>query len=144
MSSYNSKHDWELTNWVAAWALDRSDLTVNQKNAVMYYVCLCDMKFSVASSDQARAIAERWVAGKRKVTPPGHSTKKKLAAERRKMLSSVPAELLTAIESACVTTAAEQYKGGNEKALNSLVGLVMRQYRYDAAVVKDLLQQRLQ
>ena len=77
------------------------------------------------------------MAGKRKVSPPGTERRKKAEGERRRF--KTPPELIQAVKQAASTPVAEQYRAGNERALNALVGMVLRQHKADAAIVKQML-----
>ena len=109
--------------------------------AVEAYVWRCIAAGFCKTDDQARLCAERFIAGKRKVTPPG--TARRLKAERKlkETLSKVPPELQAAIDAALAeqSKAIAQYKSGVEKALNAIVGSVMKRHKADPAIVKELL-----
>jgi len=108
---------------------------------IAWYVSRCEMVGFCKTGDQVRLCAERYIAGKRKVTPPGTERRKKDERRRRKMLRNIPAELVKAISEVIAENAKaiQQYKDGNEKAINSMVGGVMKRYRGDPAVIKILL-----
>lgn len=72
-----------------------------------------------------------------------YKQKKRAAKERSKLLESVPQELLSAIQAQHGTKQWEQYIAGNTKALNAIVGAVLKVYRTDASVVKELIQQKI-
>lgn len=44
---------------------------------------------------------------------------------------------------AVVTDIAKQYAQGNDKALNALVGMVLKAHKADPAAVRELLQKQL-
>ena len=104
------------------------------------YVDKCEAKGFCHDLVTRQACARRWMAGKRKVSAPFTKTRKKAAIAKRKALSIVPAELLAIVESSLKTPQGQQFKSGNEKAVNALVGMVLRQFKYDAAAVKELIQ----
>jgi hypothetical protein len=110
---------------------------------LVWYVKLCEMAGFCSTDDGIRLCARRWLSGKRKVTAPGTQRRKDAEKARRKLLAAVPQELLEALKMASQTQAAEQYRGGSEKALNSLIGFVMRRYvaatKVSAQVVRELL-----
>jgi hypothetical protein len=108
---------------------------------IAWYVSRCESAGFCDTGDQIRACAERYIAGKRKVTPPGTKRRKRVERERRKILRNIPAELVKAISEVIAENAKaiQQYKDGNEKAINSMVGGVMKRYRGDPAVIKILL-----
>ena len=114
-----------------------------QRFDIYDYIWRCNRAGFCNTQDAVRLCLERYLAGKRKVTPPGTAHKKKQARERRKILQNLPAELVTAIDKACDSPAAQQFKDGNTKALNSIVGMVLKVHRTDAALVKELVLQRL-
>ena len=93
------------------------------------------------TEDDVRACAARYLAGKRKITPPGTARRLRESKERAKLLANVPKELTNAIAEVMEANskAIEQYRAGNEKAVNALVGQVMRKHKTDAAVIKQLL-----
>ncbi len=53
--------------------------------------------------------------------------------------SSVPEELLLIVGEACQLPQADQYRKGNKKSINSLVGWVLKFAKFDPALVKELL-----
>lgn len=67
--------------------------------------------------------------------------KAKADALANKMKSSTPAGLTTAIDDVIASNApiVEQYRNGNDKVLNALVGQTMKKYKGDPAVIKQLL-----
>lgn len=90
-----------------------------------------------------RLCAKRFMAGKRRVTPPGTQRRKDAEKAKRKLLASMPAELDAAIVEAMGSNAARQFADGNEKALNSVVGMVLRKYKADPAFIRCVLIERL-
>ena len=112
---------------------------------IEWYVSKCITAGFCKTDDQVRLCAQRWMAGKRKVTPPGTKRRKTEAKKKAAMMSNVPAELTAAIEAVVAENAkaVAQFKGGTEKALNALVGGVMKRYKTDPATVKDLLIRRI-
>lgn len=111
------------------------------RNEVAYYVDRCMAAGFCKSEDDIRACAGRYLAGKRKITPPGTARRLRESKERAKLLANVPKELTNAIAEVMEVNskAIEQYRAGNEKAVNALVGQVMRKHKTDAAVIKQLL-----
>ena len=91
--------------------------------------------------DDMRQCAIRYIAGKRRVTPPGTRSRKRLPRRRQQLRNLIPPELLAIITQVVSNNqkVVQQYHDGNERAINSLVGQVMKQYRYDAAVIKEAL-----
>lgn len=110
---------------------------------VAWYVNLCEMAGFCDSDDMRRLCALRYMAGKRKVTPPGTQRRKKAERERRKLLGNMPPALVEAIAAAETSTAAQQFAAGNDKALNAVIGMVLKQYKADPSVVRELLVGRL-
>jgi len=108
------------------------------------YVDRCIQAGFCKTSDQMRLCALRYIDGKRKITPPG--TKKKKTAEKKlaAVLKNVPRALSDAIDNVCKSKSADEYKNGNTKAINSMVGMVMKLHKYDAAIVKQLLINKLE
>ena len=111
------------------------------RHNIAWYVDLCRTAGFCNTSDQVKACAERYIAGKRKISPPGTRRKARDEKRRKEEMRNAPPELLAAVmktlsENVVATT---QYKAGVEKAINSLVGGVMRQYKADPAVIKQLL-----
>lgn len=108
---------------------------------VEWYVDKCIRAGFCKTPDQIRLCAERFLAGKRKVTPPGTKRRKVAAKKKADALANVDPQLMAAVTAVIAENvkAVEQYKGGTEKALNALVGGVMKRFKTDPAVVKDLL-----
>lgn len=111
------------------------------RDKIVWYVDLCVRAGFCKTGDDMRQCAERYLAGKRKVSPPGTKRRKEQAKQRRKLLSNVPESLLTCIKAVVSENAkiVEQVKQGNDKALNALVGKVMKVQRYDAVAIRELL-----
>lgn len=109
---------------------------------ILDYVDRCETAGFCHNLLTRQACAKRWMAGKRKVSAPFAKTRKRAAAVKCKALKSAPAELLVFIQSALGTSQGLQFKAGNAKALNALVGMVLKQFKYDAAAVKELIQQQ--
>jgi hypothetical protein len=112
---------------------------------IEWYVDKCARAGFATTADQIRLCASRFIAGKRKVTPPGTARRKQAEKRRLQMLANVPPELTAAIEAVIAEQqkAVDQFKSGVEKALNSLVGGVMKRYKSDPATVRELLIQRI-
>lgn len=110
---------------------------------VAWYVNRCEIAGFCDTDDMRRLCAKRYMAGKRKVTPPGTERRKRAERERRKILSSVPQDLMDAISDAVTSEAARQFAGGNDKALNAVVGIVLRRHKADPAAVRKLIVSRL-
>ena len=108
---------------------------------IAYYVDRCISAGFCVTPDDMRQCAMRYIAGKRRVTPPGTRSRKRLTRRRQQLRTSMPPELLVIITQVVSNNqkVVQQYHDGNERAINSLVGQVMKQYRYDAAVIKEAL-----
>jgi hypothetical protein len=115
----------------------------DQRWDVEWYVNRCIVAGFCKTDDQIRLCAQRYVVGKRKVTPPGTRRRKEEARRMRKMLANTPVELMAIIDEAIKMEAAKQYLAGNDKSLNSVLGFVLRQYKTDANVVRALLMGKL-
>lgn len=110
---------------------------------VAWYVNLCEMAGFCTTDDMRRLCAQRYMAGKRKVTPPGTCHRKRAERERRRLLRDMPPDLTEAIVSASNSTAAQQFATGNDKALNAVVGMVLKKYKAEPSFVRELLAARL-
>ena len=108
---------------------------------IEWYVNRCMRAGFCSTHDQMRLCAERYIAGKRKLTPPGTARRKTAEKKKAQFLLSIPLELSKAIDETLAeqTKAVEQYRSGAEKALNSIVGGVMKRHRSDPAIIKELL-----
>lgn len=123
---------------VASDIRDEHKLTNVQFNSMVWYLSLCESKFA-KTNDQIRLCAQRWIVGKRKVTPPGTKRRKREAKERKKALLNLPKALIDAIANVVASDVFKQVVGGNEKAANSLMGMVMKQHKADPQLIKQLL-----
>ena len=83
----------------------------------------------------------RYIAGIRRVTPPGTRSRKRVSRRRQQLRNSMPPELMGIITQVVSNNqkVVQQYHDGNKRTINSRVGQVMKQYRYDAAVIKEAL-----
>jgi hypothetical protein len=108
---------------------------------IEWYVSKCMMAGFCKTEDQMRLCASRWIAGKRKINAPGTARRERDAKRMREMLANTPPELLKAVQEVVAeqTKAVEQYRAGTEKALNALVGGVMKRFKSDPATVRELL-----
>lgn len=111
---------------------------------VAWYVGRCIAAGFCKTDDQMRLGASRYMSGKKKVTPPGAKRKKEAEKERRRLEKSIPVELAAALDEAVQSDAARQYMAGNAKALNAVVGMVVRRYKADPAFVRGQITKRLQ
>lgn len=130
---------------VPEWALvacdlrDEHKLNQSQFNDMVWYLSECGIAGFMNTNDQARLCAQRWIAGKRKVTPPGTKRRKREAKERKKVMLNLPKALVDAISNVVASDVFKHVVGGNEKAANSLMGMVMRQHKADPQLIKQLL-----
>lgn len=108
---------------------------------IEWYIDRCLAAGVITTEDQIRLAAGRYIAGKRKVSAPGTKRKKRAAIRRRKILANTPRELLTAVDDAMGEhpKAITQYLSGVDKALNAVVGSVMKRHRSDPAVIRELI-----
>ncbi len=111
---------------------------------IFYYVSSCMVKGFCKTTDQMRLCALRYIAGKRKITPPGTKKRKTAAKKLAHVLRNVPPVLLDAVDTVCKSKAADEYRNGNIKAINSMVGMVMKISKHDAAIIKQLLINKLE
>jgi hypothetical protein len=113
----------------------------NARWGVELYVTRCIEAGFCKTSDQIKLCAERFLAGKRRVTPPGTKRRKVAERKQREILKNTPPELMAAVTAAIADNAKaiDQYKSGTEKALNAVVGAVMKRHKADPAIVRLLL-----
>jgi len=110
------------------------------RHEVAWYVSRCEMAGFCTTDDMRRLCAERFLRGKRKVSQPGTTRRKQQARETRKMLADIPPELLAAVEQAKKTPAWVQHQGGNNKAINAVIGPIIKQFRVHFDVIKSILE----
>lgn len=117
----------------------------NQRYEIEWYVSKCQDEGFAQTSDQIRLCAERFIAGKRKVTPPGTARRKRAEKKMREVLANTPKELREAIDAVISeqVKAVEQYRSGIDKAINSLVGAVMKRHKSDPAIIRELLSRKI-
>lgn len=120
-------------HWVKRWDIAR-------------YIDRCIGAGFCKTDNDIRLCAQRYIDGKRAVTPPGTKLRKKQAKERKALRANVPVELTAAVTEVISANekAVTQFKGGNEKAINALMGQVIRKYKADAAFIKELLVEAIQ
>lgn len=111
------------------------------RNDVMWYVSRCEMRSFCNTDELRRLCASRYIAGKRAVTPPGTRRRKAQAKRTRELLKNLPAGLLEALEEGKKTKAWAQYVGGNEKAVNAVIGPLIKQFGVTFDVVSTLIKQ---
>lgn len=128
---------------IAALSSVVSDLSQSVKHDVVYYVQRCELAGVCSTDDQRRACAERFLQGKRKVSAPG-TRRRRLAQRRaRSLVRSPPPELVEALNQAMLLPAVAKAKAGDNKAMNSLVGSVLKVFKAEPQAVRDLVLLRL-
>jgi hypothetical protein len=105
-----------------------------------YYLSLCNIAGFAKTEKDLDACARRYLAGKRKVSPPFTKTRKNAAIKARKARESVPKEVLDQIDFVMTLPMAQNV---NEKSINALVGMVLKKHKYNPQVVKELIQSRV-
>lgn len=110
---------------------------------VAWYVDRCVMAGFAKTDDEKLECARRFLAGKRKVSPPGTKHRKAIAKAKRKFLANPPQEALQAVESLRGSMAHTQYLRGNQKAMNAMVGTVLQSCRAEPSAVRDLIEKHL-
>ena len=113
------------------------------RHKVLWYVALCKLRGFAKTDDEKQNCARRFMAGKRKVSAPGTARRKRAEKELRAALANVPPELTAAIDAASQSDLAKQVIGGNAKAMNALVGSILKTHKVAAALVKQLLEAKL-
>lgn len=113
----------------------------DRRYEIAWYVDRCVAAGFASTSDQMRLCAERYIAGKRKITPPGTARRKRDAIKMKRVLKDTPTALIAAVNDVIAEQqkAVTQYKNGVDKALNALVGGVMKRYKVDPAIIRELL-----
>ena len=114
-----------------------------QRQDILWYVSLCQDAGFATTKLQRQECARRYMAGKRKVSPPGTKRRKRSLQEQRKFLKNMPPELIEAINTASQSDLAKQVLAGNAKAMNALVGSILKKHKAPAAIVKQLLEDKL-
>lgn len=135
------EHYWHLVGSVAK--VVHGTPYYEKREDILWYVNLCEMRGFANTEDEKRNCALRYMAGKRKVSAPGTKRRKRSLQEQRKIMRNAPPELMAAIASACQTDLAQKVLGGNTKAMNALVGSVLKIYKAPAELVKNLLETKL-
>lgn len=115
-----------------------------KREEVAWYADRCVEAGIVVDVASLEVCVRRYMAGKRKLTPPFTKTRKRAAIRLRKALAAVPVEVLALVEEVCSSNLAEQYKQGNAKALNAMVGMVLKKHKMEPAAVKQLLINRME
>jgi len=110
-----------------------------KREEVAWYADRCIGAGIVTDAASLEVCVRRYMAGKRRITPPFTKTRKRAAIRLRKALAAVPADILALVVEVCSLPIAEQYRQGNTKALNAMVGMVLKKHRLEPAAVKQLL-----
>lgn len=112
-----------------------------RRHEVAWYVDRCMAKGFCKTGDQVRLCADRYLQGKRAVTPPGTRQRKKMLKEAAALRASIPPQLTAAVAEIIAKNekAVAQFKAGNDKAVNALIGQVMKAFKSDAVIIKELL-----
>jgi hypothetical protein len=120
---------------------DEDGSTINTKamHELGYYLSLCNMRGFAETEKDLDMCARRYLAGKRKVSPPFTKTRKRAAIKARKARESVPKEVLDQIGFVMTLPIAQNV---NEKSINALVGMVLKKHKYNPQVVKELIQSK--
>ena len=132
---------WELVGDIAN--VVRGTPHWENRKEILWYVSRCEMAGFATTAAEKQNCALRYMAGKRKVSAPGTKRRKRNLQEQRKMLKNMPPELVAAINVACESDLAKQVIGGNAKAMNALLGSVLKAHKAPAALVKQLLEAKL-
>ena len=114
-----------------------------KKNDLMRYVSRCEMAGFAKTDDQIAACARRYMAGKRKVSPAGASRRKRAEKELRVFLANPPLGVLEAVSMACTESAVAQYKAGNEKSINAIVGKASKATGANPRAIKVLIEKHI-
>lgn len=108
---------------------------------IVDYILKCEIA-GFCNTDNTRYLcAALYVAGKRAVTPPGTRRRKAQAKRTRELLKNLPSGLLEALEEGKKTKAWAQYVGGNEKAVNAVIGPLIKRFGVTFEVVSTLIKQ---
>ena len=118
--------DWWDKRWDVAWYVDR-----------------CAQKGFANTPDSMRECAKRYMAGKRKISAPGTAKRKRDEKMMVDFLKNPPQEIIVTIETLADSPIATQYKNGNEKALNAIVGMVLKSHKFEPACVRALIVKKL-
>jgi Asp-tRNA(Asn)/Glu-tRNA(Gln) amidotransferase B subunit len=108
------------------------------KDDIEWYVWKCKDKGFVRNKQDVHNVINRWLSGKRKITPPGTRKAKKLMQQKKK---GVPSEVKEIIASVIAKNQvlADNYKAGQEKALNVLVGKALKEVSHPPAIIKEYI-----
>lgn len=118
-------------------AFQESD--INNRWDITYYIHDCWDAGLCRNKDQIIECIKSWMEGERDIVAPG--TKRRLAeeAKRKELASNVPQELIDVVNNLKGDPLIQQHRDGNPKAINALMGKVLKQYKADPVFVKEFL-----
>ena len=113
-----------------------------QRYEIEWYVWKCKDAGFVHTKQDIHNVVNRWLAGKRKITPPGTKKNKKLEKEKKK---GIPQDIKQVVLSILEENKqlVNNYKQGQDKALNVLVGRAIKATSYAPALLKEYIQWNL-
>lgn len=114
-----------------------------RRGDVAWYVGRCIAAGFCGTDDLIRLCAQRFMAGKRRVTPPGTRRNKESEKAKRKLSRCMPYQLNDAIAEAIESDAGQEYANGNDRAINAVVGQVLRKYKADPSFVREEIARRM-
>jgi len=117
----------------------KHQLSVEQMHAVGWYLSRILMRFPEAD---LKACANRWMAGKRAITLPGHKRAKRAGQAKRKSIRLDTPRILCALQDVDQPLI-EQYRSGKIKALNAIIGKVIAITKADPAAVREVVTAQL-
>ena len=139
--AWNNYPDVMITHHtLAKLGVDKSNV---ERVDIAYYVSKCIDRGFVLTPIIAEQCVERYLVGKRKVTPPFTRRRKDAEKKVKKELQNVPKDVLDAVIEAKQSNAYNQYLGGNEKSLNAAVGMVIKKTKCNPALARKLLEKKL-
>jgi hypothetical protein len=112
---------------------DGSAVNISARHELGYYLSLCNRRGFAETEKDLDMCARRYLAGKRKVTPPFTKTRKRAAIKARKARELVPKEVLDQIDLVMRLPIAQNI---NEKSINALVGMVLKKTQIQPADCK--------
>jgi hypothetical protein len=124
-------------------SLAKNNYSLENMWDIEWYVNRCEISGFCNTDDIRRNCALRYMAGKRKITPPGTRKEKETAKVMRNILLNPPLELLRIIDEVSLTEPAKQFSSGNDKAINKVIGMVLKLYKIEPLVAKELLVRKL-
>lgn len=100
--------------------LEKETHNETYRNNLEYYMYQCEN--FINSYDDAVLVGRRYLAGKRKITPPFTRKRKEEMKKVKKATNNVPKQFLDFLSEQVNNDLIIQYKNGNEKAINAFVG----------------------